>query len=187
VADDDLLVLSVAHNFRLKGVAQWMEALALLMARGQRKIRSLIVGRGESAVWARMASRLGVARAVTFVGPSDRVRAFYHAADVLVHPTYYDPCSRVVLEGMVSGLPVITTRWDGSSEMIREGENGFVLDDPADTPGLARRVEKLQDDALRRQVGSNAGQVADQISMARHAREVLALYERIANGHGVAG
>lgn len=182
--DDDLLVLSVAHNFRLKGVHRWMEALALLMARGTRNVKALVIGRGESAKWARLAGRLGVARSLTFVGPSDRVGAFYHAADVLVHPTYYDPCSRVVLEGMVSGLPVITTKWDGSSEMIRDGENGFVLDDPSDTAGLARCVEKLRDRELRRRIGREARGVAEQVSMARHADEMLALYERLASGRG---
>jgi len=183
--DDDLLVLSVAHNFRLKGVHRWMEALALLMARGTHNVKSLVVGRGESARWVRLSQRLGLARSLTFVGPSDRVPAFYHAADVLVHPTYYDPCSRVVLEGMVSGLPVITTKWDGSSEMIRRGENGFVLDDPADTEDLALCVEKLRSGELRRSVGRKAKGIADKVSMARHAGEMLALYERMASERGV--
>lgn len=186
IGDDDLLILSVAHNFRLKGIHRWMEAMAQILAGGTRNVHSIVIGRGESPAWIRLAQRLGVSGFVKFVGPSDRVRAFYHAADVLVHPTYYDPCSRVVLEGMVSGLPVITTRWDGSSEMIRDGENGFLLDDPSDTQRLVRLVAELQDRRLRRSVGAAAAEVSRRVSMARHADEILALYERVADQSGVA-
>ena len=187
IADSELLVLLIAHNFRLKGVQRWMEALALLRHRGVDDVRSLILGRGESPRWHRVAVRLGIARRLTFVGPSERVREFLHAADVLVHPTYYDPCSRVVLEGMVAGVPCITTRWDGASEMIVDGNNGYVLDDPTDVAALADRVEKLRDGSRRRQMGVAASAVADRVSMARHAREMVALYEEIRSMEHVRG
>jgi len=181
IADGELLVLLIAHNFRLKGVQRWMEALALLHDRGVDDVRSLILGRGESPRWHRLAVRLGIARRLTFVGPSERVREFLHAADILVHPTYYDPCSRVVLEGMAAGVPCITTRWDGASEMIVDGHNGYVLDDPTDVAALADRVEKLRDGSRRRRMGVAASAVAERVSMARHAREMVALYEEIAS------
>lgn len=185
IAPDDLLVLAVAHNFRLKGVRRWMEALALLMERGAKNIRSLVVGRGDTPTWHRLAAKLGVQDRLTFVGPTDRVREFFHAADVLVHPTHYDPCSRVVLEGMTTGLPCITTRWDGASEMIDDGENGFVLDEPGDVAALADHVERLRDSALRVRIGKASSAVGEQVSMERHAREMLSLYHELA-GVGVA-
>jgi UDP-glucose:(heptosyl)LPS alpha-1,3-glucosyltransferase len=96
---------------------------------------------------------------------------------VLVHPTYYDPCSRVVLEGMVSGLPCVTTRWDGASEMIEDGVNGFVLREPDDVTGLCDRVRRLADPRFRAEMGRSAARVAERVSMRRHAKETLALYE----------
>ena len=47
------------------------------------------------------------------------MRNAYFAADFLVHPTFYDPCSLVVLEALACGLPVITTRANGASELLR--------------------------------------------------------------------
>lgn len=179
VAKSDVLVLLIAHNFRLKGVHRWMQALASLVERGVGNIHSFVVGRGESPPWHRLAARLGVEDRLTFVGPSERVGEFLHAADILVHPTYYDPCSRVVLEGMVAGLPCITTRWDGASEMIVDGTNGYVLDEPTDTATLARRVEQLCDAGLRKRIGQAASAVADRVSMSRHAQEMATLYEDI--------
>ena len=124
VQDDQLLVLTVAHNFRLKGVARWLEAMALLRSRGVTDVRAIVIGKGDSPRWHRLVQRLDLAEWVTFVGPSDRVQGFYRAADCLVHPTYYDPCSRVVMEAMASGLPCITSKWDGASELVEDGGNG---------------------------------------------------------------
>jgi UDP-glucose:(heptosyl)LPS alpha-1,3-glucosyltransferase len=107
------------------------------------------------------------------------VGEFLHAADILVHPTYYDPCSRVVLEAMVAGVPCITTRWDGASEMIVDGTNGYVLDDPADIVMLAQRVEQLCDAKLRKRIGHAASAIPDRVSMSRHAQEMMTLYEEV--------
>ncbi|MCH7807688.1 MAG: glycosyltransferase family 4 protein [Planctomycetes bacterium] len=180
ISQNDCLVVLIAHNFRLKGVRVWMEALSMLLKQGVTDVRSLVIGKGDSERWHRLAARLGVAEHLTFTGPTDRVRAFQHAADVLVHPTFYDPCSRVVLESLSAGLACITTRWDGASEMIRDGLNGYVLDDPRDVDALADRIRRLRDPDHRRRLGEAARQVGDRVSMARHADAMLDLYGELA-------
>ncbi len=178
-----LLVLEVAHNFRLKGVGQWLQAMAMLHRKQAGELYSIVIGRGDTPQWHRRAETLGLSKTLTFIGPSDRVREFYHAADVLVHPTYYDPCSRVVLEALVSNLPCITTRWDGASEMIRDGVNGFVLDEP-DADELSERVERLFDPGLRTQMIRSESNPGQRISMARHAADMLRLYEEVRSQDG---
>lgn len=179
IKENQLLVLMVAHNFKLKGVHRWMEAQASLMQRGIKNIHSLIIGKGDTPSWHRLAHQLGIHENLTFIGPSDRVWELYHAGDVLVHPTYYDPCSRVVLEAMTAGLPCIASPWDGASEMIEHGKNGFILSDPDDVVMLANLTEQLQDGALREKIGDTARKIHDQISMSRHAKEMITLYEDI--------
>lgn len=179
VADQEVLVLLLAHNFRLKGVASWMQAQALLMARGVHQIRALVVGRGVNAAWRRRARNLGLSRNLIFTGSSDRVAALRDAADVLVHPTYYDPCSRVVLEALADGLPCVASRWDGSSELIVPGETGFVIDDPDDIEALAECVRGLLDPAVRARMTRNATDGRRRLSMERHAAEMIALYREI--------
>lgn len=179
VPDGAMLVLSVAHNFRLKGVHRWMQALAQLRRRGIRDIRSLVIGRGESPTWHRLARRLKLGDALMFIGHTDRVTKFYHAGDVLVHPTYYDPCSRVVLEAMIRGLPCVTTQWDGAAELIEDGRSGFVLDDPADVSALARRVDQLRDAERRAAFSAAASESAERADIERHSAEMLALYDEL--------
>ena len=78
-----------------------------------------------------------------FLGARPDVRQLYLAADVCVLPTYYDPCSRTVLEALSLGVPAITTAYDGAADCIREGEHGFVLESP-------EAVEKLSPPAAKK-------------------------------------
>ena len=75
-------------------------------------------GSPKTAECERLAHRLGVADRVRFAGYCSDMRNAYFAADFLVHPTFYDPCSHVVLEAMACGLPVITSRYNGASELL---------------------------------------------------------------------
>ena len=183
VGDDDLLVLMVAHNFKLKGLRTWIDALTLLVRRAELPgLRSLVVGKDRVVRWHHLIERRGLGGVLQFAGATQRIEAFFHAADVLVHPTFYDPCSRVVLEGLASGLPCITTRFDGASEVVKDGVNGFVLEAPDDVSTLAEHVRRLADAETRRRMGAAARQVADQASMRRHTEGVLEVYRTICTG-----
>jgi UDP-glucose:(heptosyl)LPS alpha-1,3-glucosyltransferase len=184
IDESDLLVLMVAHNFKLKGVRAWIDALSILLSDADQPIKSLVVGRSRVLPWQRLAERKKVAGALHFPGPTPRVRAFYHAADILVHPTFYDPCSRVVLEAMVSGLPCVTTRHDGASEVIEPSVNGFVLEAPTDVTGLVNAVRCLADAEVRRRIAAAAGNIARSVSMRRHAEEIVGIYNSMSGGAG---
>lgn len=183
LADEDMLLLFVANNFKLKGAGRLLEALATLHRKdaGGRfgRVRALLTGRGDPAGYIAQAERLGLKDRVIFAGPTQRIHAFYHAADVLVHPTYYDPCSRVVLEAMSAGLPVITTRFNGAAERIRDGQEGYVVDSPDDTDALADRIRRLTDAEHREACAARAVKAVESCTMRRHAEQVVALYEEI--------
>jgi UDP-glucose:(heptosyl)LPS alpha-1,3-glucosyltransferase len=176
LSPDALVVLCVAHNFKLKGVARLIEALARPAARS---FRGLIVGRDNPAAYVQLAERLGVKDRIIFAGPTTRISTFFHAADVLAHPTYYDPCSRVVLEAMASGLPAITTRYNGAAERMQDGVNGYVVESPADVDGLAESLGRLAIFEHRQSVAANAPAAVVDCSMKNHTRQVKALYERV--------
>jgi len=191
LADDDLVLLCVAHNFKLKGVAKLIEALAHRRtdpsgsARAHRRADrtyALIVGRDKPNPFAKLAERRGVADRVLFAGPTQRIAAFFHAADILVHPTFYDPCSRVVLEAMAAGLPVITTRFNGAAERMTDGLEGYVIDSPQDVAALADRIDRLADDDHRRACAVHASRAIESVTMKAHAEQARALYEELLAG-----
>jgi len=197
LADNDLMLLCVAHNFKLKGVARLIEGLACIPRGGPaesqkhsegKRIKAVVVGRDNPRSLARLAQKRRVADRVVFAGPTQRMPAFYHAADVLVHPTYYDPCSRVVLEALAAGLPVITTRFNGAAERITNGREGYVLDSPDDVAGLAQAIVRLCDDDYRRSCADAAPGATSGISMREHARRACRLYEElVASGEPIRG
>jgi UDP-glucose:(heptosyl)LPS alpha-1,3-glucosyltransferase len=179
-ADDDYVVLCVAHNFKLKGVARLIEALGRRGGNtGAAPAHAIIVGRDDPRAFARLAQRLGVADRVIFAGPTKRIHRFFHAADCLAHPTYYDPCSRVVLEAMAAGLPVITTRYNGAAERITHGQEGYVIPSPDDVDGLARCIALLSDEGHRRDCAGRAEDAVADISMEHHAVRVRRVYEEV--------
>ena len=167
VPDGVLLLLFIAHNFRLKGLYPLIETVSRLVVSGFTEFRLLVVGRDNPIRYQRRLDALGLARFVTFVGPTQRASSFYHGADACVHPTYFDPCSRVVLESLWHGLPCVTTSFNGAAEVIQDGVEGFVVDTPDNVGLWARRIEELRSAELRRKMSGKAMLLRDRISMTR--------------------
>jgi UDP-glucose:(heptosyl)LPS alpha-1,3-glucosyltransferase len=173
------LVLFVAHNFKLKGLAELVRATALAP-----EWTVVVAGRDEPGRYQRLARRLGVEARVRFVGTKTPARDWYAAGDVLAHPTWYDPCSRVVLEALSVGLPVVTTQYNGASEVMEAGRHGEVVDEPDDIPALASALQLALHADVRAACQADAPRMHERLSMARHARELATLYEHVLTGRG---
>ena len=182
VAEDQVLALAIAHNFKLKGVAPWLAALRLLRRRHGDKFKTVIIGKTWARPYVQLAHSLGVSDLAMFVGPTQRTHEFFHAADVLVHPTYYDPCSRVVLEAMLCGVPPVTTRFNGAAEVITDGVTGKIIASPENIEDLARAVEHAAAPEIRSQLEQVHDDLVERLSMKRHTVEMIDLYRRIADG-----
>jgi UDP-glucose:(heptosyl)LPS alpha-1,3-glucosyltransferase len=173
---DALVAIFVGHNFRRKGLARMIETMTRPSAQGW---HLLVVGREATGYYERYAQQLRVRDRVRFPGSRAEAWDFYCAADVCVLPTYNDPCSRTILEALSLGLPCITTVYDGSSECIRDGEHGFVIDSPESVDAMANALDKLRDASTRRYISEQTVQLRPLLSMRRHAMEILALYREV--------
>ena len=78
-----------------------------------------------------------------FLGETADLVPLYQAADGFLHPTLYDACANTVLQSLACGLPGLISSRDGASEFIRDGENGFLLNDPTDCGQVLEGVRKL--------------------------------------------
>lgn len=72
--------------------------------------------------------------------PRQELLAELHRADALLFPTLCDGFGMVVTEAWSRGVPVITTRMAGASDLLRPGENGLLLD-AASPDAIVRTVE----------------------------------------------
>ncbi len=176
---DQVLLLIVAHNFRLKGVPALMMAATKLLRAGL-PVHVAVAGGKRSGRYARWARPLGIGDQVTFLGAVDDVVPYYAAADIYVQPTFYDPCSLVVLEALASGLPVVTTRMNGAGELITPGREGYVLDAPENVNALTATLKPLVASASKREaMGRAARSLALAHTLEQNCREIVAVYEEI--------
>src|SRR5262249_41778202 len=125
----------------------------------ERRFRLVVVGHRKYAEFERAAADLGVSDRVLFLGHRADPKDAYFAADFLVHPTFYDPCSLVVLEALACGLPVVTTRYNGAAELFSP-DAGVVVDTPHDEAGLAGAITRCLDPAFRLTASAAARQAA---------------------------
>jgi UDP-glucose:(heptosyl)LPS alpha-1,3-glucosyltransferase len=171
VGDNETLLLIVAHNFRLKGVPALVAAVERLRREGATVKLAVVGGKRRS----RGHSHPGV----MFVGPAKDTVPYYAAADVYVQPTFYDPCSLVVLEAWASGLPVITSRYNGAAELMKPGIEGLIIADPANVDELCASLRPLLDPVVRLPMSAAARHLALRHTLGHNARDLLAVYEEV--------
>jgi len=97
----------------------------------------------------------------------------YREADIFVLPSRDEGMPNVLLEAMAAALPVVATRVPGSEELVRDGENGFLVDKD-DLKGLAQALEKLvSQPGVRRQMGMEGRKIAREYSWERIAGQFV--------------
>ncbi|MBW1917873.1 MAG: glycosyltransferase [Deltaproteobacteria bacterium] len=103
----------------------------------------LLVGEGRLAAELQtQAQALEVADMVRFLGTRRDLPQLYRAMDIFVLPSLWEGLPLVLLKAMAAGLPVVATRVSGSSEVIKDSENGCLV--PPGQPGpLADAILKL--------------------------------------------
>jgi glycosyltransferase involved in cell wall biosynthesis len=117
----------------------------------------LIVGRAVDKSLHQRLREIGGGR-VVFTGqlPHARVAMYMRAADAYVQPSRLEGLANATMEAMATGLPVITTSACGQRELIRDGENGWLVP-PGDAAALGRALEEL---AADREKGERLGREA---------------------------
>ncbi|WP_266080511.1 glycosyltransferase family 4 protein [Haladaptatus caseinilyticus] len=95
----------------------------------------------------RLRDDLGLRRNVSFTGrlPDEAVAGHLARSHVLTVPSLYEGFGLVYLEGMAFSLPAIATTAGGASEIVTDGENGFLLP-PADPSAISEAVRTVRDD-----------------------------------------
>jgi UDP-glucose:(heptosyl)LPS alpha-1,3-glucosyltransferase len=167
----EVVLIAVAHHFRLKGIPGLLRAVKQLRSQGN-KIRLLMCG-GP----ARSGHGVGSYGTVIYCGRVPDVAPYYSAADVCVHPTFYDACSLVTLEAMAAGLPVVTTRANGASELITSGSDGLIVDCTRRAATISAALKPLICDAdLRSAMGSAGRFLVKDHSVERNYHGVVAAY-----------
>lgn len=183
IDDSALLLLFAGNNYRLKGLEPLLHALIYLRRWfPNQPFHLLIVGRGRIGRYLRMARRLGVSDFTLFLGSVEEMEQYYAASDIYVHPTFYDSCSLTVLEALASGLPVITSRFNGAADVIISNKGGKILENPADVEDLAESIAFYFDEDRRSAAQVVARQWMEKYSPTSNVEGTLRVYHEVAGG-----
>jgi len=117
---------------------------------------------------------------VHFLGEVADLTPVYAAGDIFILPTIYDPFSNACLEALASGLPVITTRSNGFTEIIDEGVHGSIVDNPANLVALREAIGFWSDSSRREAAHSVNIERASQFDISKNVAQTLEILTRAA-------
>ena len=166
--------LMVAQDFERKGLEQAIEALAKLQLHAAPH-RLVVVGDDFKAKYELLAKERRVD--VHFVGAVPDPRPYYRAADFFILPTRHDPCSLVVLEALAMGVPVISTKKNGATEIMTDGVHGHIIADPNDIDAIANAIREIISPHRRAALREACLALRPRLSFEHHLDQLEAIYK----------
>ena len=165
---DETALLFAGSGWERKGLRFAIEAFELCR---DRHLRMLVAGRGDQRGY--RPKRFFTEEPVRFLGEVADLRSIYAAADIFILPSIYDPFSNACLEAFASGLPVITTRDNGFSEIIENGVHGSIIDPPNSVTALRDAIRFWSDESRRLAARSTNGEGASQFDISTNVEATL--------------
>lgn len=176
-------VLTIAAHNPKKGLDVLLKAFARIAPRFPDH-GLVLVGNGPLTGELReLASGLGLEARVQFPGRIGRSKtvALLHGCDLFVLPSRAEPFGLAVLEAMACEKPVVATRVGGIREIVRDGEDGLLVE-PDDVDALERAMVTLLDDpAASRELGREAILRAQRFGTEENGRAYHALFDDLVN------
>jgi D-inositol-3-phosphate glycosyltransferase len=187
--DRQKVLLFVGRIEPLKGIDILLRAVPILEE--HRRVRVLIAGAdsysddeslpdggSEQSRLESLARGLGLADAVSFLGPveHERLPLYYSAADVCVIPSFYESFGMVAVEAMASGTPVVASRVGGLQATVQDGVTGYLIPWQCPEPFAERLEVLLGNEALARGLGAAGRAAMERYTWGRIAGEVLDFY-----------
>src|SRR5207247_4454721 len=167
---DEVALLFAGSGWERKGLRFAIEAIELCR---DRKLRLLVAGRGNERDY--KPKWFFTEEPVRFLGEVGDLQPIYSAADIFILPSIYDPASNACLEALASGLPVITTRDNGFSEIIENGIHGSIVDLPNNVFALRDAIELWSDESRRAAAKSPIIERASQFDISNNVEQTLAI------------
>ena len=120
------MLIMVGSDFKRKGVIRSIRAIAALPDKLKNSTKLFIIGKGKAANLARSANLNNIN--VTFTGAVNDVQKYLAASDLLLHPAVSENTGNAIVEGLISGTPVIATSNCGYALHVSSADAGQVID-----------------------------------------------------------
>ena len=142
--DKHIRFLAVIRIMKDKGINEYLEA-ARIMSEKHRGLRFYLVGEYEEetrAAYEPQIEALQDKKIIKYLGHIDNVREVMAKSHIIVHPSYHEGLSNVLLEAAACGRPVLASDVNGCIETFAEGESGFAFEAKS-TDALVNAMERI--------------------------------------------
>lgn len=184
--DGTVIVMMASRMLWDKGVGEFIEAAHLLKQRGVRA-RFVLVGNNDpdnpTSLSPSQLEALRLEGLVEWWGYRKDMPKALSEAHIVCLPSYREGLPKVLIEASAVGRPIITTDVAGCREVVKNGENGFLV--PARNPSaLADAIYKLiESPDIRRKMGCKGRAIAvAEFSVEKVTKETVAIYEELLSG-----
>ena len=157
ISDKDILIGTVGSLIKRKRIMDLIEATAIVAKRSEHPIKCMIIGKGpeKENLMTKVKERNLDSRIIFTDFQSDAI-SYINALDIFVMPSEKEGLPRVILEAMLMGKPVIASDITGPSELVVDGETGFLVP-VGKTEAIAGAILRLiENPASREQMGEKA-------------------------------
>lgn len=176
-----VMLLTVANFNHIKGLDVLVRAIAFLVKQGRWNQNAClyILGQPEQDMreLKKMTDAMEIEDVVKMRGISNEVACYMAAADIYIQPSRSEGIGLALMEAASYSLPLIGSRVGGIPEVVRDGENGFLVQ-PEDEVQLAERIyDQMQDPHLRKRFGEKSFNVFEEsFSIESGVRETFEYY-----------
>ena len=178
--DSDVALISVGELNANKNNRIIIEAIEKLE---NEKIHYFLCGeRALEKELKELAEKKGVLDQVHFLGYRTDVKELLQAADVFVMPSIREGLSRSIMEAMASGLPCVVSRIRGNSDLIKDGEGGYLCE-TKNVEQYVNAINQLLSISLRKKMGKKNLERIKKYSMEIVQNELTTCYANIFGVH----
>ena len=180
IPKDNFVILMVGSGFIKKGLNRSLYAIRSLPSEMRKKTSALIIGEDNSAPFKRLAFLLGISGITSFMSGREDVSELMLAGDVLLHPALDEAAGIVILEAIVSGLPVLATDVCGYGHYVEDADVGELIPSPFQQQELNNRLRDILLSDQREQWRRNGRQFSKTANIYSLPQEAARIIENVA-------
>lgn len=179
IQENELLLLMIGSGFRIKGLDRALYAVRSLPDAVRNRVKLIVIGQDKAKYFDKKIMKMGLSQHVSILPGRDDIPAVMQAGDFLIHPAYREAAGKVILEAIVSGLPVIVTEVCGYAHHVLQAKAGVVIREPFEQNAFNQELLRFIESDKRtqwRKNGIHYGKTHNLYDMAEAASNAIADY-----------
>ncbi len=183
--EEVLAGLITSGDFVKRGVRVFVESVGKLEAALKKRLRVLVVGKeNKLSLYRSLVQSVGMGGRFVFKEPIQEVERLFHALDIYVHPAAFEEFGLSVQEAMACGVPVLSTRQVGATELMPP-EYQEHLFDKGQADALSAKLKQLIENVpLRERLGVLGAECVRENTWDMHFKKTMKCYEKIVMAKG---